>query len=747
MIGLVDAFLVFGVGLVAGFSGRRCGSAKMPIPDLSSVGKVFAPNPWIRISDDETVTVVVGYSEMGQGVLTALAQVVADELEADWGLIRVETAPANRVYNNPVMGSQMTVGSTTVSSSWDVLRAASAKARRMLVQTAALRWGVQEDECRAYKGRIYHDASGRELTFGELVASAIGSKQLSEVSQKDPQDFIYIGRRIPRCDAAAKSEGKAVFGIDVRLDDMLTATVLHPPVLGARLKTLNPDRALSVPGVRHVVPIPGGVAVVANTFWQAVQGATKLEITWDYGRALPLSSDDIWDRWKLMASKKGRSLRNDGSAVRELSRSSKVVEAVYRLPFQAHYCAEPMNCTAYVQRDRCEVWAPTQTQGMAQFVAARIAGLPVSRVHVNTTFLGGGFGRRGPDLVAEAVAVSKAVGRPVKVLWTREEDMRNDLFRPASYHVLKAALDGHGFPVAWFHKVVGPPTFEGFLREAVPAIMPDWLPLPVRSMLGAMAVPYIRRFITPKLAVEGSAGLAYSIDNVRVEYVRDRPGVPVGPWRSVDQSTNVFAVESFVDEVASVSGIDPMEFRLKLLRNVPDLSRVLESVAREARWGARLPEGTSRGVSVHNFHGTLVATVAEVSVEGMGNIRVHKVYCAVDCGVVVNPGIVEAQVAGGIAFGLTAAIKSRVTIHEGQVQQTNIDTFPLLRMDEMPDVHVIIMPSSRKPTGIGEVSVPGIAPALANALFSLSGIRARSLPIDGLSAEPVFGSPAAGTRQ
>jgi CO/xanthine dehydrogenase Mo-binding subunit len=366
---------------------------------------------------------------------------------------------------------------------------------------------------------------------------------------------------------------------------------------------------------------------------------------------------------------------------------------------------------------------------MAQFTAARIARLPVSKVHVHTTFMGGAFGRRGPDLVAEAVTISKSIGKPVKVVWSREEDMRNDFFRPASYHLMKASLNNKGLPVAWFHRIVGPPTFERFLEEAIPAVFPDWMPKALRSALARPGSIFIKNFITPKLAGEGAAGITYSLDNVRVEYLRDDPGIPVGPWRAVDVSTNTFAVESFLDEIANSGGYDPLDLRLELLRDSPELSRVLAMAADSAGWGRPSPEGNSRGLSVHDFHGTAVATVAQVSVEHDGKVKVHRVVCAVDCGIVINPGIVEAQVAGGIAFGLTAALKSEVTIRNGRVEQTNLDSFPLLRMDEMPKVKVIIVPSSRPPSGIGEVSVPGIAPAVTNAIFAHSGRRVRRLPL------------------
>ena len=724
-----------GAGLLVGFAlaTSRENDTQARVKDGRNVA--FSPNAWIRISPDDMVTVIVGYSEMGQGVLTALSQIVADELDAEWQAVRYEVAPADRVYKIPVMGSQMTVGSTSISSSWKQLRTAAAEARQILVETAASHWRVPVSECHASKGKVFHDVTERTMSYGQVVAQGIKSKESVEAPLKDHEALGIVGRRIPRLYTPEKATGKAVFGIDVQTPDLLVATVIHAPVIGAKLKSFNATRALALPGMRHVFPISSGLAVVADTFWHAMRGADLVELEWDYDSRLSLSSEDIWSRWRVLANRRGKRLRNDGNALREISMAPRVIQAAYELPFQAHACAEPMNCTAHVQPHRCDVWAPTQTQGIAQFVAARIARLPIAKVYVHTTFMGGAFGRRAADLVAEATTVSKIIGRPVKVIWTREEDMRNDFFRPASYHLLKAVIDKKGLPVAWFHRIVGPPTFEGFFRAAVPAILPDWLPKIVRSSLAMPGQRFIRQFYTPKLAVEGAAGIAYDIENVRVEYVRDDPGIPVGPWRSVDYSTNTFAVESFMDEIASASGRDPLDLRLQLLKRSPEFAKVLRLAAENAGWHTAPQMGTSRGFSVHNFHGTAVATVAEVSVESSGRIKVLRVFCAVDCGIVINPAIVEQQISGGIAFGLTATLKSAVTIRDGRVEQTNLDSFPLVTFEEMPEVDVLIVPSSRHPSGIGEVSVPGIAPAVCNAVFAATGKRFRSLPLDSVPTD------------
>jgi len=522
-----------------------------------------------------------------------------------------------------------------------------------------------------------------------------------------------------------------VYGIDLTIPGLKIATVIHAPVFGGRLKSFNPDKAKAIPGVRDVVAIPSGAAVIADTFWQAQKGADALEAKWDEGDNRNLSSKAIFSRWARMASGEGDRIRDDGDAVTALENSAKTIKAVYKLPYQAHACPEPMNCTAHVREDGCDVWVPTQNQDSAHETAARIAGLKLDRVKIHTTYLGGGFGGRyGTDLVAEAVALSKAIKGPVKVFWTREEDIQHDQYRPAFYNVVEAGLDKNGMPMGWRHLLIGPAILDGMIEMLGPSVMPTWLPGPLKNLGAKVATPIAQWKLSGEAAALGAATMAYDIANIRVEYIKDDPGIPVGPWRGVGSTRNAFVVESFIDEIAAASGKDPFDLRFELLRKAPKRRGALKLAATKAGWGKKPPEGIFRGIAVHDFHHTACAMVVELSVGRDGNVKVHRVICAVDCGIVINPELVEAQMAGGIAFGLTATLKSSVSIKNGRVEQSNFDDFPLLRMDEMPKVEVHIVPSTDPPTGIGEVPVPPIAPAVTNAVFAATGKRLRTIPID-----------------
>jgi len=539
-----------------------------------------------------------------------------------------------------------------------------------------------------------------------------------------------IGKRMPKLDTKPKTQGKAVFGMDVQLKGLLTAVITHPPVFGGRLKSIDATKAKSMPGVRKVVPISTGVAVVADRFWQAKKASEALRIEWDLREKANLSSESIRARWAELAKQRGVRVRDVGDVETAMKKAAKVVEAVYELPFQAHGCPEPMNCTAHVRDDGCDVWVPTQNQGGSQEVTAAVTGLDLDRVRVHTTFSGGGFGRRGDvDFVIEAVEVSKAVKAPVKVVWTREEDIRHDHFRPASYHVVRAGLDATGKPIAFHHLFVGPSYMDGIIDTLAPAIMPRWLPRSLKNAVSSAAIPIVKYARSAESASGGAAAMPYAVDNVRLEYFKDDPGVPVGAWRSVANSQHAFVVESFMDEIASAGAKDALQLRLDLLKNSQKWSNVLRTAAEKSGWDRKPPEGVYRGISVHAFDATPAAMVAEISVDKAGLVKVHRVVCAVDCGTVINPKIVEAQISGGIAFGLTATLKGSVTIAKGRARQANFDDFPLLRMDEMPRVEVHIVPSEAAPTGIGEVGVPPIAPAVANAVYAATGKRIRRLPI------------------
>lgn len=716
-----------GVSLLVG-CGRNPGA---PSLTKSEDGlQELVPNAWIRIDADDRVTVLVKHSEMGQGITTALAMIVAEELEVDWQKIRAEIAPADPVYKNPAMGIQATGGSTGVRTSWDALRQAGAATRELFVSAAASTWGVPAKECRAVDGTVVHQPSGRLIRYGQLLERAASLRLPRDPALKSHGEFKVIGKRFPRLDTVAKIHGSAVYGTDVRLPGMITATVIHPPALGGRVKSVDESAAREMSGVRHILPITAGVAVVADDFWRAAKAAEAVKVVWEPPEKPVASSDRMRERWAELAKTSGRRVRNQGNVDDAFAAAAKVVEASYELPFQAHGCPEPMNCTVHIHDGVCDIWVPTQTQGGTQEIAAAVAGLDLDAVRVHTTFLGGGFGRRGSvDFVVEAVELAKQLKTPVKVIWTREEDIRNDHFRPASHQVVRAALGSDGTVKAFWHRLVGPTWADGFIETFMPALMPGWVPRPVKNASSTVAIPVAKNLMSAGYATTNAGTVGYAIDNVRVEYINDNPGVPLGPWRAVANTRNAFVVESFMDEIAAATGKDPYRMRYDLLKNAPKLRAVLELAATKAGWDTRLPAGVHRGIALDEFDGTPVAMVAEVSVNTKGVVKVHRVVAAVDCGTVINPKIVEAQISGGIAFGLTATIKSAITIKDGTVAQSNFHDFPLLRMNEMPEVETYTVPSTAAPTGIGEIGVPPIAPAVANAVAAATGKRVRRLPI------------------
>jgi isoquinoline 1-oxidoreductase beta subunit len=682
----------------------------------------FSPNAWIRIGSDGSVTLTVDKSEMGQGSQTGLAMILAEELEADWSKVRLGPVPENAAGWSRRMS---TGGSTAIRTSWDPLRKAGAAAREMLIDAAASSWDVDRASCRAERGAVVHGASKRRLTYGKLVAKAATLPVPKDPPLKDPKDFRLLGTRLPRLDTPAKVDGSAVFGIDVKVPGMLVASIERCPVFGGTIKTFNADKAMALPGVRTVVamsPIPwtgtngawaagcaAGVAVVADTYWQAVTGRRALEIQWDEGEAASLDSDGIRAQFVKLADQPGVEARKDGDAAATLAGAAQRVEAVYEVPFLHHATMEPMTCTAHVRADGCDVWVPTQNQTRAQEVAAELTGLPKEQVRVHTTFLGGGFGRRlESDFVSEAVRVSKAARAPVKVIWSREDDVRHGFYRPATYNRFAAALDGGGNPVAWTHRIVAPPILLKFgpLDKGI-----------------------------DRTLIDGASNLPYAIPNVLVDQVAvDLLPVPRGFWRSVGISQNAFVTECFFDEVAVAAGKDPYELRRQLLRDKPRHLRTLELAAQKAGWGTPLPAGRGRGIALAEWAPTTCAQVAEVSVTPDGSVRVHRVVCAVDCGATVNVGQIEAQLQGGIVFGLTAALYGEITIDRGRVKQSNFTDYPMLHIEEMPVVEVHVVPSDDKQGGIGEPSVGPVAPAVCNAIFAATGKRIRKLPVGKIAA-------------
>lgn len=692
---------------------------------------VFQPNAWLRIDSAGAVTVRINHSEMGQGITTGLAMILAEELDADWGKVAVEIAPAESVYKNPAFRVQMTGDSTSTRTSWDILRKAGAAARFMLVQAAAGAWSVSASECRTEKGQVIHPPSGKSAGYGQLAASAAQVPVPENVALKTPDEFKLIGQEIPRLDTLIKTTGAAVFGMDVQMDGLLNAVIVRPPTLGASAKSWDAGLVTSLPGVRQVVQVDAGIAVVADTFWQAQQAASVLSVEWTEGNA-SLSSKAIREEWRRLAeTEEGQNRFQVGSPLAVMEEAQRVIEAVYELPYQAHATPEPMNCTAHVHDGKCEIWAPTQNQDAAQEVAARLTGLSYEQVEIRTTFLGGGFGRRiHVDYVAEAVQVAQAVGKPVKVIWTREDDLRHDRFRPGSYNVIKAGLDANGKIIALTHKLVGADYMAEGLTVLMPSMLPYGIPRGVRN-LASSAFNGVAPIIIPGAkALEGAEELPYAIEHMQVNYVKSDPGIPMGLWRSVAFSVNTFVVESFLDEIAAATGQDPFKLREQLLANSPRRKRVLQLAAEKVNWGQRPSENVYQGISALDFQGAMLAMVADVSVTG-GKVKIHRIVVALDCGIVINPKLVRAQMESGVVFGLTAALKSEITVEKGQVEQSNFHDFCLLRMDEMPQVEVYLVPSAEPPLGVGEAAVALTAPAVANAIFAATGKRVRRLPING----------------
>lgn len=659
----------------------------------------FEPSVWLHLAPDGTTTIFLGRSEMGQGSYTGMAVLVAEELEADWTKVRIVQGDADPKY-----GEMVTGGSRSVRSGFLPLRKAGAAAREVLLKAGAKRLGVPVRACRAQDGAIVHAASGRRLGYGELVADAARLPVPADPPLKDPKKFRLIGKRVPRLDTPPKVRGEAVFGIDVRVPGMLHATVARPPVRGGKVKGFDAAAAGKVPGVRKVVEVPSGVAVIADSTWAAIQGREALKATFEPGPNGALDGAAIA---RLLAGAKvdPEPSRSEGGDVQKaLAGAAQRVQAVYELPLLAHATMEPMNCTADVRDGKAELWAATQAPLWARTEVAKALGVPEAAVTVHVTFLGGGFGRRAlPDFAVEAAQVSRAAGAPVQVTWTREDDMRHDFYRPPGRNELAAGLDAKGRLVAWHHVVRNPSIGQQLFGSAR------------------------RRGDRPD-TVEGAADVPYTAAVVRVDHALPEIGVPLGWWRSVYSSQNAFAEEVFVDELARAAGQDPLAFRLANLPRDSRLRGVLRLAASKAGWGKPPPAGHALGLACHASFGSYVAQVAEVSVRN-GRITVHRVVCAVDCGTALNPDSVEAQAEGSVVYGLSAALRGEITVKGGAVEQGNFDDYEPLRMSEMPRVEVHLVPSNAEPGGMGEPALPPIAPAVANAVFAATGERLRALPL------------------
>ncbi|MCU0934803.1 MAG: xanthine dehydrogenase family protein molybdopterin-binding subunit [Gammaproteobacteria bacterium] len=714
-------FLQAGAGLTLAIYLPRAGADGPAVPagtvaaPASAAPATLAPNAFVRVSADDTVMVIAKHLEMGQGTYTGLATLVAEEIDAAWHQVRVEGAPADAtLYNNLLWGPvQGTGGSTAIANSWEQMRRAGATARAMLVQAASEAWGVPAREVQVKSGVVVHAPSGRKATFGELATRAAGVPvpPAEAVRLKDPKDFVFIGKHVPRKDARPKIEGQALYTQDFRLPGMLTAVVAHPPRFGARVKGFDAGRAKAVKGVVEVVAVPSGVAVLATDFWSAKKGRDALAVDWDESSAFRLGSDAILAELRRLAATPGAPARRDGDADKALAGAAKVLEAAFEFPYLAHAALEPLNCVIRLGTDGCDVWNGEQFQTVDQANLAALFGLKPEQVRLHMLYAGGSYGRRAnpkSDYLLEAAQIVKAIGgkAPVRLMWTREDDMKAGWYRPAFYHTLRAGLDAQGRPVAWAHRLVGQsimaggPFEGGMVKDGVDAT-----------------------------SVEGASNLPYAVPNLTVDLHSPVFGVPVQWWRSVGSTHTAFSTETFMDELAQAAGKDPVAFRLALLADHPRHRRVLELAARAAGWGTALPPGRGRGVAVHESFNSYVAQVAEVTVGADGAFHVDRVVCAVDCGVAVNPDIVRAQMEGGIGFGLAAALHGAITLADGVVEQSNFHDYPVLRFGEMPEIEVYIVESSAPPTGVGEPAVPVIAPAVANALFAATGKRLRSLPL------------------
>jgi len=694
---------LMGGGLMLGFSLPIHGPFRAASAQSTSS---FAPNAFIRIGADDVVTIIVNKSEMGQGVYTSLPMLIAEELEVDWSKIRVEPAPVDPAYNHTEWHIQGTGGSTSVWSEWERLRKAGATARAMLVKAAADTWKVDPASCRAEKGFVIHNPTQRKISYGRLVEKASHTEPPKDVSLKEPKDFKIIGKPRRRLDTPEKTNGKAIFGIDAKVPRMLTAVVVRPPVFGGKVKTFNADKAKAVPGVKEVVQIDSGVAIIADGFWSANKGRDALEIDWDEGPLAALSTSGMREQYMNLAKTPGAVARKEGNPESVLSKATRQLKAEYEVPYLAHACMEPLNCLVDLRPDSCEIWTGTQFQTVDRNTAASVVGLKPEQVKIHTTFLGGGFGRRAnphSDFVTEAAQVAKAVKKPVKVIWTREDDMKGGYYRPMWYDRIAAGLDEKGNLIAWRHTIVGQSILSG--------------------------TPFDPKGDVDPASVEGAKEIPYEIPNILVDLHTPKIDVPVQWWRSVGHSHTAFVVESFIDEVAHEAGKDPYEFRRNLLAKHPRHYGVLKLAAEKAGWGRPLPKGRGRGMAVHESFGSFVAQVAEISVSAEGKVRVHKVVCAIDCGKIVNPDTIKAQMESGIVFGLSAALYGKITFQNGRVEQSNFHDYPLLRLNEMPLVEVHIISSKEKSGGVGEPGVPPIAPAVANAIFAVTGKRIRHLPI------------------
>lgn len=697
--GFIKLGSVSAAGMILGVYLPACTSGNDSSDKLFSG---FSPNVWLAIEENGQVTIFLGKSEMGQGVMTALPMLIAEELEVDLENVFVKMTSSHSRF-----GNQYTGGSQSISENWLILRKAGACGRLMLIAAAAKKWGVLPGACYAEKSVVINKSTNQRISYGELVESAVKQPVPDFIPLKDPREFRVIGHQVKRLDIPDKVSGRAKFGMDVILPDMLVATIAHSPVFGGKVKSYNAKQALSVKGVRHVLEIDSGMVVVGEGYWQAMKGLKNLEIQWLPGEYPETNTESMFKTYAKLAESPGDVVYEIGSESSAEADETLEINATYQLPYQCHATMETMNCTAHVHEKGCDIWAPTQHPEGARNAAAeyvygqfqrtlekiysRFTGNIYPNIVVHKTYIGCGFGRRlEHDFVVEAVQISKKLGIPIKLIWSREEDIQHSRYRPGTYNKLHAVLDKQGLPLDWVHRIVGP---------------------------------------VKGLSVDGAANIPYSIPYQRIESTVSKSGIPIGSWRSTGGSLNAFVIESFIDEIASVTGINPYDFRKTLLINNESHKVVLAAAAKAARWGSVLPENHFQGMALYEQRNSIVAQVAEISVSNKGKIKVHKIVCAIDCGMVVNHEIVKSQLEGGIIFGLSATIKHGITLRGGSVVESNFDDYPVIRMDEAPDIEIVIVSADRSPGGVGEVGVPPVAPAIANAIFAATGKRVRKLPI------------------
>tara|TARA_Y100000590_G_scaffold77997_1_gene86616 strand:+ start:35567 stop:37693 length:2127 start_codon:yes stop_codon:yes gene_type:complete len=666
--------------------------------------KTFEPNAWINVQPDNYVKIMVGKSEMGQGVITSLPMIIAEEMDLDWSKVIVEKAPADRSK----YGSQMTGGSNSISSSFMKLRKAGATAREMLVIAASEYWSVPENECITNSSKVFHEKTNKKISYGELATKAGQQLIPKNPTLKNSKNFSIIGKNMSRKDTLPKINGTAEFALDIKLDGMVYATVVHSPIFGGKVISFEKNSLDGINGILDIFEIESGIAIVGDNTWTVLKAAKKIKINWNEGEAKGVNTDQITEELMKASKKRGGVVRKKGNVKRALKSSKNILEAIYQSPFQAHATMEPMSCTISVEETKCQIWVGTQNPNGALKIVSKLTGLKKEQIEVNVTYLGGGFGRRSSnDFVKESVEIANIVKKPIKLTWSREEDMQNDYYRPASLHVMKGAFDQKKNLTVWKHRITAPSILFSQLVT---------IPFPFKEKLDL-------------ISTEGAKHIPYQIPNMQVDYQMTKTDIPLGFWRSVYSSQNAFANECFMDELAEKAGKDPINFRLELLPENSRDASVIELVADRSGWKSFSNGPIYQGFSSHKSFGTWVAQVARVSVEN-NQIKVHEVHCAVDCGLVINPNIVKTQISSAIIYGLSATLKSKITIDDGKVVESNFDDFDVIRMDETPKIKVYLVDSDKPPKGVGEPGLPPIAPAVTNAVYVATGKRFRQLPID-----------------